>query len=223
MAEISIIVAAYLIGSIPTAYIFGRIFRNIDIREYGSGNIGASNVWTHVGKLTVAPVALFDGFIKGSLPVTCAQILSVDPWITVSVGLATVVGHNWSIYMKFTGGRGIIVTGGVLLILSWQSTLVLASVSLIGYLVFRSAGLWVGIAMLMLPPLNVTLSYPNHVVVLSTLLLVIAIIKRLGGNRSNNTIDISLTRLYYRRLLFDRDVVSRDEWVKRSPIKDQPQ
>ena len=116
MAEISIIVAAYLIGSIPTAYIFGRIFRNIDIREYGSGNIGASNVWTHVGKLTVAPVALFDGFIKGSLPIACAQVLSVDPWIIVSVGLVTVAGHNWSIYMKFTGGRGIIVTGGVLLI-----------------------------------------------------------------------------------------------------------
>jgi len=220
MTEMGIIVAAYLIGSIPTAYIFGRIFHNIDIRHYGSGNIGTSNVWAHVGKLTVIPVATFDAFVKGSLPVASAQILNVDPWISVGVGLAAVAGHNWSIYMKFTGGRGIIVTGGVLLVLSWQSSLALASVSLVGYLVFRSAGLWVGIAVLLLPLWSIIMSAPDHITILSVLLVIIAIVKRLVANRSNTINGIPLSKLYYRRLLFDRDVIDRDEWVKRSPIKD---
>ena len=99
-------------------YILGRMIKHIDIRRYGSGNVGASNAWVHVGKWVVAPVAVFDLLVKGSLSVYLAQQLSDGPWLPVFAGLAAIAGHNWSVYLKFTGGRGITVVLGVLLVLA---------------------------------------------------------------------------------------------------------
>ena len=65
LPSIALVAAAYLIGSIPSAYLIGRLIAGIDIREYGSGNVGASNVSVHVGKKWVAPIAIFDVFVKG--------------------------------------------------------------------------------------------------------------------------------------------------------------
>jgi len=102
MVEIGIVLLAYLIGSIPMAYVMGRSLKRIDIRRYGSGNVGTSNIWVHVGKRAAFPLAAFDILLKGAFPVYLAQELSASSWIAVMAGLATVAGHNWSLYLKPT-------------------------------------------------------------------------------------------------------------------------
>ena len=144
MKEAAIILSAYLVGSVPMTYILGRMVKHIDIRRYGSGNVGASNAWVHLGKLVVAPVAVFDLLAKGSLSVYLAQQLSGGPWIPVFAGLAAIAGHNWSVYLKFTGGRGITVVLGVLLLLALKELAAASLVVIAGWIVFRNSALWGG-------------------------------------------------------------------------------
>ena len=108
---IALVVSAYLVGSIPSAYLIGRLIAGIDIREYGSGNVGASNVSVHVGKKWVVPIALFDVFAKGFLPVYAGGSMLLDLGSTTQAiaALAAMCGHNWPIFLKFSGGRGISV------------------------------------------------------------------------------------------------------------------
>ena len=83
MLAISLIAFGYLIGSIPTAYIVGRIVGNVDVRNYGSGNIGASNVWVNFGKVKGFFVGIFDILAKGAFPVVLAENLPVNEWIVI--------------------------------------------------------------------------------------------------------------------------------------------
>ena len=138
MTEAGVVALAYLIGSIPMAYVLGRVTKRIDIRSYGSGNAGASNVWVHLGKRFALPLGAFDIFVKGAFPVYLARELGTGPWVTAMAGLATVAGHNWSLYLKLTGGRGVTVALGVLLVLTWKALAVFLLVAIGGGLIFRS-------------------------------------------------------------------------------------
>ena len=111
---LAMIIGAYLIGSIPTSYLIGRLAKNVDIREHGSKNIGASNLASQVGAWWVVPVAPFDVFIKGTLPVLIAseKVLGLGIGIEVSSGLAGIIGHNWSIFSGLKGGRGMATVFG---------------------------------------------------------------------------------------------------------------
>jgi glycerol-3-phosphate acyltransferase PlsY len=108
------IVTGYLLGSIPSAYIAGRLAKGMDIRQLGGGNVGAVNVMREIG--TAAGFAvLFADIAKGSLAVLVAQWLGLSlPWVFV-VGLAAVVGHNWPVWLRFRDGQGLATTLGVLL------------------------------------------------------------------------------------------------------------
>jgi glycerol-3-phosphate acyltransferase PlsY len=108
------IVIGYLLGSIPCAYIAGRLVKGVDIRRVGGGNVGTLNVMREIG--TAAGFAVFLGDIaKGSLAVLVAQWLGLSlPWVFVA-GFAAVVGHSWPVWLKFRGGQGLATTMGVLL------------------------------------------------------------------------------------------------------------
>ena len=221
MTELAIVLSAYLIGSIPMTYILGRVVKRIDIRRYGSGNVGASNAWVHVGKWTVVPVSAFDFLVKGSLTVYVAQRLEDSPWVAVAAGIAAVAGHNWSVYLKFTGGRGISVVVGVLLVLALKELLAGGLVVIAGWVVFRSSGLWVGIGVATLPVWSVVFGSPDYITALCAGLIVVVAGKRLLGNRDVPAIGDGGWRMYMHRLLYDRDVASRDEWVNRKPGEGQ--
>ena len=221
MVGFGLILLAYLIGSIPTAYIVGRVARNIDIRRYGSGNVGASNVWIHVSRWIVVPLSAFDLFVKGTLPVYFAQHTSTEPWVHVASGLSAVVGHNWSIYLKFTGGRGVTVACGVLLVLAWKELMVLLAVGIAGWLIFRSSAVWVGISMALIPAWSLVLGESLDITVLSTGLVVTLATKRILSNRGTALGAGSMRKVLLQRLIYDRDVSSRDEWVYRTPPYDQ--
>lgn len=115
------ILISYLIGSIPTAYILGRILKGIDIRKFGSGNVGATNALRVLGKgagITVLVLDILKGFIVvvflGNLMATKITSIS-DDILRIILGLSCILGHNWTIFLGFKGGKGVATTFGVLL------------------------------------------------------------------------------------------------------------
>lgn len=127
MIPAAAVVFGYLIGSLPTGLIVIRLLRGIDIRAHGSGNIGATNVFRVAGLPTALLVLALD-MAKGVLPVLLAEAWDPSPLMAVLVGLAAIIGHNWSIFLRFTGGKGIATSFGVLLALSPAAAAVAALV-----------------------------------------------------------------------------------------------
>ncbi|MFC2057266.1 glycerol-3-phosphate acyltransferase, partial [Chloroflexota bacterium] len=126
------IIIAYLLGSIPFAYIFTRLATGKDIRQLGSGNGGANNVFREVGLKIAIPVALFD-VGKGTAAVFIAyRMLNIplrEPDIFVLLAaLATIAGHMWSACLKFRGGNGLSATfGALVIIMPWELLIVIGS------------------------------------------------------------------------------------------------
>ena len=125
------IIIAYLLGSIPAAYIVTRLATGKDIRRLGSGNVGGNNVYRHVGLRAAIPVAIFD-VGKGTAAVAIAHWLLDAPLFeprlfVLLAGIAVVAGHTWSVYLKFSGGNGLSATIGALaIIMPWELLIVIA-------------------------------------------------------------------------------------------------
>lgn len=117
LAEATLILGAYLIGSIPFGVVVSRAIGGVDIRQYGSGNIGTANVLRTVGK-GAAALTLLGDMLKGFLPTLAARLLGGSELLVAAVGLAAVFGHNWSAYLRFSGGKGVATTFAVLLALT---------------------------------------------------------------------------------------------------------
>ena len=115
--KIFAIVASYLLGAIPFGLLFSRIFSKVDVRTVGSGNIGATNVLRASGKKAAILTLLADCF-KGLLPVLAVNVLFADDSVTVLAGAAAILGHNFSIYLGFKGGKGVATSYGVILAVS---------------------------------------------------------------------------------------------------------
>lgn len=115
------IIVSYLIGSIPTAYIFCRLLKGVDIRKVGSGNVGATNASRVLGKplgITVLLLDMLKGFVAVVLlgNIVPSGIMGISDTATrVLLGFFCICGHNWTIFLKFKGGKGMATTLGVLL------------------------------------------------------------------------------------------------------------
>ena len=107
------IIIGYLLGSIPFAYIAGRLIKGVDIRQAGGGNVGALNVMREIGTAAGLGVLLAD-IAKGAVAVLIAQWLGLSLIFVFIVGFAAVVGHSWPVFLKFKGGMGAATTIGVL-------------------------------------------------------------------------------------------------------------
>ena len=126
---LAIILGGYLVGSLPFGVIIGRAWKGVDIRQYGSGNIGFSNALRVLGWKPAAVVFIGDA-LKGIVPVVLGQALlrtwnvpHADLWLLL-VGLAPILGHSFSVFLRFRGGRAVTTTLGVLIGLCWQAALV---------------------------------------------------------------------------------------------------
>ncbi len=120
---------AFMMGAVPFGFIAGRM-RGIDLREKGSGNIGATNVLRVLGKGPGIAVLLLDA-AKGYGPVAYSQgILHLNPWWTLAVGVSSVLGHTYSPFVRFKGGKGVATSLGVLLGLAP----IIAGLSLLGFI-----------------------------------------------------------------------------------------
>ncbi len=114
LLTLGLMLAAYLIGSIPFSYLVARA-RGVDLQKVGSGNIGGANVWRACGFGPFLVAAACD-ILKGMLPTLAAlRLLSGHPGAVILVGIAAILGHTFSIYLRFKGGKAVATSGGVLL------------------------------------------------------------------------------------------------------------
>jgi glycerol-3-phosphate acyltransferase PlsY len=114
-AEFAALAASYFLGAIPTSYLVGRVFKGIDLRQHGSKNLGATNVYRLMGWRYAIPVGIFD-VAKGAVPVLIlGPAASGLPWFPLVCGVLAVVGHVFSVFVGFKGGKGVATSAGVVL------------------------------------------------------------------------------------------------------------
>ena len=136
MAWVAVLLG-YLVGSVPTAYITGRLLGVGDIRHLGDGNVGARNAYHQLGPKPGISIFVID-VSKGILPVLVAQVVGLSQVVVLVTGMATVIGHNWPVFLGFRGGRGESTTIGVLLVLITQPILLVAGPALATLFIRRS-------------------------------------------------------------------------------------
>ncbi len=132
----AVIAVSYLVGSIPTGYLMGRLVKGIDVREYGSGVTGATNVLRTLGRGPFLVVLLVDAF-KGYWPVLITWFLFESHDLQVAAGIAAVLGHDFPVYIGFRGGRGVATSFGVYAALALPLSFGLVAVGLFIILAFR--------------------------------------------------------------------------------------
>ncbi|MCX5707695.1 MAG: glycerol-3-phosphate 1-O-acyltransferase PlsY [Candidatus Omnitrophica bacterium] len=181
-----------MIGSIPTAFIFGKLLKGIDIRKFGSGNVGATNALRVMGKGAGILVLLLD-ILKGVIPIFLSQIIvfrmidfPVDIF-RILMGVSCICGHNWSLFLNFKGGKGIAATLGVFIGLALKTPglgIILIMVVLSWLLVFmfsRIVSLSSIIAALILP-LLVHVFKQSRLIFIASLVLSFFVILRHKSN-----------------------------------------
>ncbi len=120
-----VILIGYLLGSVPTAYITGRILKSRDIRQMGDENAGAANAYRELGPRAGVIVGVIDA-TKGATVILIAQAANMSQAVVMFAGAAAVIGHNWPVFLGFRGGRGESTTIGILLVLVPLPMLILA-------------------------------------------------------------------------------------------------
>jgi len=122
IVDILLVIFGYISGSFPPAYIIVKLFKNKDIRDIGSGNVGTMNVLKNVDLKLGIITGILD-IAKGFIPTYLAMRYSSIKWIPILVAVTSVAGHNWSIFLKLTGGKGVATNVGALLALILNANL----------------------------------------------------------------------------------------------------
>ncbi len=151
---LTVLLTAYLLGSIPTAYLVAKQVAGLDIRTVGDGNPGARNVWLHLGWRWGVLVAILD-MLKGYAAVRWAQAMGFAEPYAFLAGMVAVLGHDTSPFLRFRGGQGMATTLGVMLALMPWETLFAIAVFLLAYRLSHrwDESLFVGMIWLPLLPL----------------------------------------------------------------------
>jgi glycerol-3-phosphate acyltransferase PlsY len=213
-----IIIAAYLIGSIPTSYIVGRLAAGIDIKEHGSGNVGASNLTSQVGAKWAAPVVVFDVLVKGSLLVyiVSEKALGLGIGMEVGVAITVVAGHNWSVFSGMHGGRGMATMLGATLFLNLPLLIIYGAVPALGVLFtpWKDSAVWFFVAIIFFPLWAVILNLPVELVMYAVAVALVTAAKRMTSNSLRDNNGKISARLLLVRLVFDRDIADRKDWIE---------
>ncbi len=144
------VIIGYLLGSIPFAYIAGRLIKGVDIRQVGGRNVGTLNVMREIGTVAGLAVLLAD-MGKGALAVLIAQWLDVSLIFVFVVGIAAVVGHSWPVFLGFKGGRGAAPAIGVLLALTPVESAICFAIGVVVILLTSNFRLAIGVGLVILP------------------------------------------------------------------------
>lgn len=217
-----LMLAAYLLGSVPVAYLAARLFRRMDLRQCGTRQVGTGNLWRMTSWRIGLPVGVFD-FSKGLVMVWVAQAVGLDIAQQLVVGLAAIIGHNWPIFLRFSGGRGLAPTVGVMLIIPFINdmspwpTVVFLAILVIGTVILRSSPLPSLIGVAALPLVGWSFHEPLPVILCLLAILLVMVLKRLAVPRTAEASSLGKAQLFFNRLLFDRDIGDRITWMYRSP------
>lgn len=219
LTAVIVILGAYLWAGIPSAYLAGRYVKGIDIRQYGSGTVGTANVLVHVGRWPGFLVSVFDCLGKGALPVIVAKLLDQSLGVQAGAGLAALAAHNWSPYLRFTGGRGVATGVGVVFGLQmFPELLVLAALmGIVGRYVFHETAFWTLLSMLALPALALVFGREAEILYMTVAIAAILVAKRLTANWDAPSREYPLAKVMAYRVLWDRDVREKVSWTERRP------
>ena len=154
-----ILFLGYLLGSFPSGYLAGKIAKGIDIRSLGSGSTGATNVLRHIGKRAAITVFLLDVF-KGVISILLAKYFLLNDSWQVAIGLSTLIGHIWPVWLNWKGGKAVATGLGIFLGLSWQVGLATLGIFLLMITLFRIVSL-ASISAALALPLIMFLSFEN--------------------------------------------------------------
>jgi glycerol-3-phosphate acyltransferase PlsY len=167
---------AYLCGSFPTGVIVGKLVTGRDVRTVGSGNIGAANV-SRLAGFRIAILVLVVDVIKGVIPVLIGRWAGLSWPVLAVVAVLAVVGHDFSVFLRFTGGKGVATTFGVMAVLSPVATVIGAGIWLLLVAVTRFPSLGSLVALCVLPVLAWLLGSPTAVILAAVILALLCIVK----------------------------------------------
>ena len=142
-------VAAYVVGSVPTAYLVVRMVRGEDIRNVGSHNVGALNAYKRIGAWAGLTVLLVDT-AKGVLAVAAPRLLGFDDWVLFITTPLVVAGHNWPVFLNFRGGKGAAAIFGISLVIVPWLTVITVGPSILVMLLLRNVVLGAALGFIML-------------------------------------------------------------------------
>ena len=216
-SAIILVIAAYFWGAIPVAYLVVKGLRGVDLRAHGSGSVGSSNAAHVVGRRIAVATGVVE-VLKGATPIWVAQALDLEIGQQMAAGVACIVGHNWSVWMRFKGGRGMSILFGVMLAVARLELLLFTIVGLFGIAFWGSVPLFLGLSAALLPMWSWLLERSEAYILGLGLMVLVVVLKRLLGNELPEKWS---ERIIFYRLFFDRDVRDRDEWVRRG-IKTKP-
>lgn len=146
---ISLALGAYVLGSVPTAYILVRWMEGEDIRDVGSRNVGALNAYNRTGVWAGLLVLLVDT-AKGVLAVAAPRLLGVDPWVLFITTSLVVAGHNWPVFLNFRGGKGAAAIFGISLVIVPWLTVITVGPSILVMLLLRNVVLGAALGFILL-------------------------------------------------------------------------
>ncbi|MBR3497762.1 MAG: glycerol-3-phosphate 1-O-acyltransferase PlsY [Selenomonadaceae bacterium] len=159
MSWAGLVIAAYLIGSIPIGLIFGKLFWKKDLRQFGSHNIGATNAWRVIGRKAGLLIFIFD-FLKGQLGVLLGACMFASPGAMVVGGLFAMLGHMFPIFIGFKGGKGVATALGVIAALMPKVTAIVFIVWLVLTLITRYVSIASIVAAVLTPILAAAFKEP---------------------------------------------------------------
>ena len=218
-------VVAYLIGAVPVSYLLGRALGGIDLRQHGSGNVGASNLASQMGRKWWLPTAAID-MGRGAGPILVGQYalgLGDACWWLMLTPLFTILGNNWSPFLRFAGGRSVGAWAGGLLGLSPPFFAVGLVLYILGWRVTRRSAEWLLAVMVALPVMAI--AWPERWLLvggneqlagLAAAGAALILIKRVASNGQPAPAGAPRGTVIFNRLLRDRDIADREEWLARA-------
>lgn len=219
-----LLVGAYLLGSFSTPYFVIKWVKGKDMRQYGSGNVGAANLLTLTSKWIAIPIIIFD-LVKAVAMVGVAKLMGLDIYQQVAVGLMAIIGQNWSVFLRFSGGRGLLATLGLAFFLPvinglipWEIIAFFAIAS-IGLFTNRNIPLGTGGGVAAMPLASWIADEPPAMTWGFLAMFLILIIRRLTAPKTSFTASVPFGELMLNRLLFDRDIRDKEAWLQQKPAK----
>jgi acyl phosphate:glycerol-3-phosphate acyltransferase len=225
-----LLIGSYLLGSIPTAYLLAKWAKGIDLRKYGSGNIGFTNLASSTSKWLAIPAFIFD-VGKGALGVYAAGWLGLPLYMQGAVGIAAVIGHNWPVFLNFNAGRGVLTLVGAILALEPKLAVFLVLLSFLGipfHALATTATISIFLAWVMAwfsatPVISWFFNAPLGsdkltITIIFFCLWLVIVIRRLTVPFSAFTREISRSELMFNRFFLDRDIRSREVWLRRNSV-----
>jgi glycerol-3-phosphate acyltransferase PlsY len=180
MMEPALVIAfSYVLGSVPFGVVF-TLAKGIDLRSVGSGNIGATNVLRAAGKGT-AIMTLLGDILKGSAAVALARVLELGPLYEGLAGIAAVVGHDFSVFLRFRGGKGVATSIGMVLIYAPQAGILTVVLWLSAVLITRYSSLGAIVSFALLPVVMLLQGQAEQKVLVAVILSSLLLVRHAGN------------------------------------------